>query len=87
VFFGRLIPGVRSLISIPAGASGMPLAQFVGYTVAGSAVWNGLLIGAGVGLGSSWERVEQYASVLDWILVGAVVVIVGLGVVRRVRRR
>ena len=47
VLFGRLIPGVRSLISLPAGAARMPLLVFCLFTAIGSAVWNSLLIGVG----------------------------------------
>lgn len=85
VFFGRLVPGVRSLVSLPAGAQRMPLAQFVAYTAAGSALWNGLLVGAGYGLGTQWERVEGYAGWLDWILIGALVLVVGALALRRWR--
>lgn len=87
VFVGRLIPGVRSLISLPAGAAQMPLWQFLAYTALGSGLWNALLVGAGVTLGSNWERVERYAGVLDYALIVALVVVTALAVVRRVRRR
>ena len=73
VFFGRLVPGVRSLISLPAGASRMPLGRFAAYTTAGSLVWNGLLVGAGVWLGDRWEQVESYAGWLDRVFVAALV--------------
>jgi membrane protein DedA with SNARE-associated domain len=58
VFFGRLIPGVRSLVSVPAGLSEMPRGQFLALTTAGSALWNAALIGAGWGLGENYEDVE-----------------------------
>lgn len=86
IFFGRLVPGVRSLVSLPAGAVHMPLARFTVFTVAGSALWNGLLIGLGWVLGSRYELVDRYSSVLDWVVGTAVVVLVGWLVVRRVRR-
>jgi len=85
VFFGRLVPGVRSLVSLPAGAQRMPLIQFVAYTAAGSLLWNGLLVGAGYGLGTQWERVEGYAGWLDRILIGALVLVVGALALRRWR--
>lgn len=87
VFVGRLVPGVRSLISLPAGARRMPLLRFVLLTAAGSALWNGLLVGAGMALGTQYEVVERYSGVLDAVLVGALAVLVGLGVRRRLRRR
>jgi len=86
VFLGRLVPGVRSLVSLPAGAVHMPLARFTVFTVAGSALWNGLLIGLGWVLGSRYELVDRYSSVLDWVVGAVVAVLVGWLVVRRVRR-
>ena len=47
VLFGRLAPGVRSVVSIPAGASAMGLRRFTIYTALGSALWNAALIGIG----------------------------------------
>ncbi|MBO9532617.1 MAG: DedA family protein [Solirubrobacteraceae bacterium] len=60
VLFGRLIPGVRSLVSVPAGLSEMPLAWFVALTAIGSAVWNALLIGIGRALGENWDELAAY---------------------------
>jgi membrane protein DedA with SNARE-associated domain len=64
VFFGRLIPGVRSLVSIPAGAKQMPLVRFVVLTALGSAIWNFVLIGAGWWLG---DRYGATATVNHWM--------------------
>lgn len=86
VFFGRLIPGVRSLISLPAGASGMHRGQFAAYTLAGSTIWNLLLIGAGYGLGSQWQKIEGYTTYLNDVVYGAIV-LVGLWLVVRSLRR
>lgn len=87
VFFGRLVPGVRSLISIPAGTSGMPRVTFIVLTAGGSALWNGLLVGAGYALGTQWHTVEGYAQWLDVALYGAMALLVGGFVVRRLRGR
>jgi len=87
VFFGRLLPGVRSLVSLPAGAQRMPLVRFVAYTTAGSLVWNALLVGGGYALGTQWERVEAYAGWLDKVLIGVLVLVIGWLVVRRLRAR
>lgn len=86
VFFGRLIPGVRSLVSLPAGATRMPIWQFSLFTALGSALWNGLLIGLGAALGSQYELIDQYSAVLDYIVIAVVVGIVVWLVVRRIRR-
>lgn len=87
VFFGRLIPGVRSLISLPAGAGRMPLASFSLFTLAGSGVWNALLLGLGAALGTQYALVERYSHVLDYVVYAALAVLVGWLVVRAVRRR
>lgn len=86
VFLGRLVPGVRSLVSLPAGAVQMPIPRFTVFTVAGSAIWNALLIGLGWLLGSRYEVVDRYSSVLDVVVVTAVVALVGWLVLRRMRR-
>lgn len=86
VFFGRLIPGVRSLISLPAGSAAMPIGRFVAFTTAGTLVWNVLLISAGYLLGSQWQQAEQYSSYLNYALYAAIVAFVGWLVVRRVRK-
>lgn len=57
VLFGRMVPGVRSLVSIPAGLSEMPLGRFVVLTALGSGPWNALLIGVGWLLGENWSRI------------------------------
>jgi membrane protein DedA with SNARE-associated domain len=76
IFFGRLIPLVRSLISIPAGMQRMPLPKFLFYTSIGTALWSAILTYAGMILGQNWETVlgyiEQYQRV--------VVVAIGLAV-------
>ena len=87
VFFGRLLPGVRSLISLPAGASSMHLGTFSLFTLAGSGLWNGALIGLGFLLGTQYRLIEQYSRFLNYVVYVALgLMVVGL-VVRSVRRR
>jgi membrane protein DedA with SNARE-associated domain len=87
VFFGRFVPIVRSLVSLPAGAQRMPLVPFVLLTVAGTALWNAALVGAGYALGTQYERVEHYLGYLDYVVFGAMAVVVGWFVVRKLRQR
>jgi membrane protein DedA with SNARE-associated domain len=87
VLVGRLVPGVRSLVSLPAGAERMPLGRFTLLTALGSLVWNTLLVGAGALLGRQWQFVERYADVLNYVVTGVVVVLIAWFVVRRLRRR
>ncbi|BCB81250.1 hypothetical protein GCM10022251_62590 [Phytohabitans flavus] len=86
VFFGRMLPLFRSFISIPAGVSRMPLPSFVVLTALGSAIWNSVFILSGYLLGENWQRVETYASWLQWVVVAAVVVAVAWFVTGRVRK-
>lgn len=87
VFFGRFIPIVRSLVSLPAGAQHMPLARFLVLTTAGSLIWNTALVGAGYALGSQYERVEEYLGYLDYVIYAAIVIVVGWFVVTKIRAR
>ncbi|GAB3709354.1 DedA family protein [Corynebacterium nasicanis] len=90
VFFGRLIPGIRSLISIPAGVDRMSPVSFGLMTLAGSALWNSVLIYAGVVLGDNYHLVEKYVgeySTVVYVIVGiGLLVVFGL-LARRARRR
>ena len=61
VFFGRMVPGLRSVASIPAGMLRMPLGRFALLTVAGAAVWDAVLVGLGWYLGSNWRQVSSIA--------------------------
>jgi len=77
VFFCRFIPIVRSLISIPAGMSGMPMAPFLLYTTAGSVIWNTVLIVIGSIVGENWERVVATVGMYsDLTLIVLVIVLI-----------
>lgn len=82
VFFGRMLPIFRSLISVPAGIERMPLPIFLGLTTLGSAIWNTLFVMAGYLLGDNWETVTEYVSVYSKVVlaVAAVAVLIFLGV-------
>jgi membrane protein DedA with SNARE-associated domain len=87
VFFGRLVPLFRSLVSIPAGIERMPVWRFLGLTFAGSFIWNSVLIMAGYFLGENWQLVEQYAGIFQKIVAATAVTLVVVFVVRKVRAR
>ena len=86
VFFGRFIPIFRSLISIPAGVERMPQWKFLGLSAAGSLVWNTIFVCAGYLLGEQWHVVEEYAGVLQKVVIGVVAAAVVWFVVTRVWR-
>ncbi len=71
VLFGRCVPIVRSVVSVPAGVARMPLARFCAYTAAGSAVWNALFIGAGYKLGQNYDRVEGWVTPIAYVVLAA----------------
>ena len=73
VFFGRMIPIFRSLISIPAGITRMPLWKFGLLTAAGSVIWNSIFVVAGFLLGEAWPVVEQYAEILQYVVIAGTV--------------
>lgn len=68
VCIGRVVPGIRSLISVPAGIRRMPLWQFTLYSLAGMSVWAAVLGMAGYLLGENYGRVESWLGPLGTIL-------------------
>jgi membrane protein DedA with SNARE-associated domain len=88
VFFGRMIPIFRSLISVPAGVERMRLTTFLALTTLGSFLWNAAFILAGYQLGDNWRTVEKYVGVYSkGVLAVAVVVALVFVVVRIVKAR
>ena len=87
VFFGRLLPVVRTFISLPAGVTKMGFGKFSIYTVAGCIPWTFALAAGGYALGSQWKTVEENLKPVS-IVIGVVVLgVVGWWVIRQVRRR
>ncbi|MFI7078019.1 DedA family protein [Micromonospora sp. NPDC049903] len=87
VFFGRMAPVVRSLVSIPAGANRMPLVEFVTLTTLGSGIWNGLFIGLGYALGSQWHEIDRYSSWFDYGIIAVFVFMIASWAIKKKRRR
>jgi membrane protein DedA with SNARE-associated domain len=85
VFFGRMVPIFRSLISIPAGVAKMPLWRFGLLTGAGSLIWNTIFVLAGYLLGENWHVIEQYADILQYVVIAGVAVGVAWFLYARVR--
>lgn len=75
VFFGRMIPAIRSLISIPAGMNRMPMLPFLVLTAIGSAIWTTLLAYAGYVLGANYDQVAEFISPISKIVVVVVLII------------
>lgn len=87
VFFGRLVSLVRSLISIPAGMSNMPMQRFLFFSALGTGLWNLLLATAGYLLGDNWERVLEWLAVWEDVVLAVVVLAGVIVVVRFVRNK
>ena len=82
IILGRLVPAVRSLISIPAGIARMNLAIFLTYTTVGTALWTALLAFLGYYLGSNFGRVGEYVDKISWLVIAAIVLIYIVRVIR-----
>ncbi|WP_129690510.1 DedA family protein [Gottfriedia acidiceleris] len=89
VFFCRLIPLIRSLISIPAGMARMNFWIFLLFTTLGSLIWNTILVLVGASVGASWEKIVEYMDVYSSIIYGilaiGLVVIICLFIKKRKR--
>lgn len=83
VFFGRMIPGVRTLISVPAGVARMPLMPFLIFTTFGSLIWTSLLAIAGFLLESQYEKVADW---INPVSTGVILVFVGVYIYRLARQ-
>ncbi|BDG59267.1 DedA family protein [Caldinitratiruptor microaerophilus] len=86
-FFSRLLPGVRTFISLPAGIARMPLGRFTLYSALGVLPWTAALVWTGVKLGENWEALRAYFHYLDAVVVAAAFILLALAAVRRRRGR
>lgn len=87
VFFCRFVPIVRSLISIPAGMSEMPMGKFIIYTICGSMIWNTVLICLGYRLGSNWEYVLTILDKYQMLVIVILVIIFGYVIIKFYRKK
>lgn len=86
VFFGRLVPLIRSLISIPAGSTRMSFLPFLMLTTLGSLIWNIALVYIGAAVGASWESIVSYMDIYSnvvYILLALSLVVFGFAFVRK----
>ena len=86
IFFGRMVPIVRSLISIPAGLAEMNLPVFCFYTILGTSLWNAVLAIAGRILGKEWPLVVEWVGIYQNVMLVLVFAAVALFLFARVRR-
>ena len=76
VFWGRLVPGVRTLISVPAGIELMPLKKFLIWTTLGSLIWVFLLTYAGYLFGENYSIIETYLDQIKFIIKPILVILI-----------
>jgi membrane protein DedA with SNARE-associated domain len=91
VFFGRLIPVIRTFISFPAGVAKMPFLKFTIYTLLGASIWSAMLATAGYFLGEQWELIivwiTQYENVVIILCILVVLIYIGFKVARRIKKK
>lgn len=84
VVFARVVPGVRSLVSIPAGFTNMPLVPFLLYSAIGTGVWSAALALIGRALGEKYELVDRYLGPVTYVVLGGIVLAL---IVRAVKQK
>lgn len=82
-FVGRLIPGIRQLISIPAGLARMPIVPFMGFTLLGAGIWNTVLALIGYAVGDNMDLIYKYSHEIGYILLGVLVVVLTVYIIRK----
>lgn len=87
VFFCRMVPVMRSLISIPAGLVNMKMPMFIFYTTVGSLIWNLVLIALGAFLGNAWGQVSQWVNYYQDVVVVVIAVLLLAAAYQLVRRK
>jgi len=85
VLICRMIPIVRSVISIPAGFIRMPIKKFMVFTTIGTIAWTTLLTIVGAVLGENWERIGPVMKQFEFVIIGAVMLLVGYYVFRKLK--
>lgn len=83
IVIGRLIPGIRTWISLPAGLAGMPFWKFLGLTAVGTLAWTALLAWAGWLLGANFQQVSEWLGPVANVVIGGLVLVWLVGIVRQ----
>ena len=81
VFWGRLVPGIRTLISVPAGVELMPITPFLVWTSAGSLIWTLFLTITGFYLGDSYRNIENWISPFSSFFKTIIVVLISVALI------
>ena len=84
-FVGRLLPVIRTYVSLPAGIGRTRFTKFVFYTLVGSLIWNSILTFAGMQLGNNWKNIDKYSIYLD-IATVCILAVFGVWLIVKVRK-
>nr|MBA3826182.1 DedA family protein [Ktedonobacterales bacterium] len=84
-FFSRMLPVLRTYISLPAGITRMNLPRFLAYSFLGSLPWSFALAFAGYKLGQNYENIGNFLHKFDYVIIGILVVLIGLYIYRHIR--
>ncbi len=87
VFFGRMVPGIRTLISLPAGMNQMSIATFSFYSTLGTLIWTTALTLAGYFLGDNYALIEKYLAPVSKLVLFGLVGLVGYWLFRKLSRK
>jgi membrane protein DedA with SNARE-associated domain len=87
VFISRILPAIRTFISLPAGIARMSLSKFLMYTAIGSVIWSGILTYVGFILGHNWENIQNILHPISYLVVIFVVVIVVYLIVKVIKNK
>ncbi|MDP4088019.1 MAG: DedA family protein [Bacillota bacterium] len=86
-FFSRLMPIIRTFISLPAGISKMNVKKFTAYTFFGSLIWSIILGYAGYAMGENWTKIRSWLHIADYFVIAAVIVLIIYAVIRKKRKK
>jgi len=87
VFFSRLLPVIRTFISLPAGIARMPFWKFCFYTFIGSLPWSALLAYFGILFGENWQSIEIYFRKFDWLLGILIIFAIGWFIYKKIKNK
>jgi membrane protein DedA with SNARE-associated domain len=85
VFFGRMVPGIRTLISLPAGMNQMPFVSFTIYSTIGTFIWTLALTGAGFLLGDNYGSIEKYLAPISKLVLFGLLGLLGYAIFKKMR--
>ena len=85
--FGRLIPGIRQLISIPAGLARMPLLPFIGFTALGAGIWNAILAIIGYIVGDNMDLINHYSHEIGYIILAIIALVAIYYIIKKIIKK